>query len=469
MKIGFISVQYSSSNNFYIKIGQQLRREHGIECIYISNSMKAKIDGGKVGADVLCFPEVIREIEEMPKDEYEAMKKEVESRTDAFLIRSLYLTDPGLRKESESRLYEKTIRHFMAWKVLFGRYNFDCLITGNGGELIRQVAYWQSRSEGRPMLFLEHLPFPSLSDSNNSLKSLCISSDNRYFKVKSTGVKAVPKEAKERIDKFIKEFKARRKPHVYFPPPLLNITRIKKFFKELYTDFVIERRRNEYFLIPELALKALKNIINMRLVKFLSRQPSAGSKYIYFPLHVEGDFQLTNIAPHCKYQDYLINLIADALPYGYELYIKEHPARIGNIGFKRLRRILRTERVILISPFVNSHELIENSAAVISVNSTTGFEALLYSKPVITLGECFYRNHGLTIDVEGFNQIPEALRTALSSDYKVDLDKLYRFLYEAMNSAYEGTCVEWDTGSDEPAQKVAASIWQRLESEKAIR
>ena len=39
------------------------------------------------------------------------------------------------------------------------------------------------------------------------------------------------------------------------------------------------------------------------------------------------------------------------------------------------------------------------------ISSTVGLEALLYGKPVLTLGQPFYSGYGVTVDVDSFREI----------------------------------------------------------------
>ena len=50
-----------------------------------------------------------------------------------------------------------------------------------------------------------------------------------------------------------------------------------------------------------------------------------------------------------------------------------------------------------------------NSAAVMTINSTIGFSALLKDKIVITLGESLYANKGFTIDYKDYRSFKKIL------------------------------------------------------------
>ena len=51
--------------------------------------------------------------------------------------------------------------------------------------------------------------------------------------------------------------------------------------------------------------------------------------FVYFPLHVTDDYKIKRVIPHCVDQATLIEQVADALPHGYDIVLKEHPMSIG--------------------------------------------------------------------------------------------------------------------------------------------
>ena len=49
------------------------------------------------------------------------------------------------------------------------------------------------------------------------------------------------------------------------------------------------------------------------------------------------------------------------------------------------------------------------------ISSTVGLEALLYDKPVLTLGDPFYAGFGVTLDVGSFAEITERVPSCSAS------------------------------------------------------
>jgi capsule polysaccharide modification protein KpsS len=150
------------------------------------------------------------------------------------------------------------------------------------------------------------------------------------------------------------------------------------------------------------------------------------------------DVQLTTRCPAFLDQESLVAGIADSLPPGCKLYIKEHPAAIGGHSLSKLVSILRDRKNIrLLHPACNSYDIIKNSACVITVNSKVGFEAIIQGKPVIVLGKTFYRGKDLSIDVNNMDELAEKIRSAVSN-YSVTGPQKEAFLAQAFNWTCKG-------------------------------
>lgn len=94
------------------------------------------------------------------------------------------------------------------------------------------------------------------------------------------------------------------------------------------------------------------------------------------------------------------------------------------------------DEVKLLPPNINPHKLIEGASVVITINSTTGLEALMHNCPVLTFGRPFYSTCSSVIKVEDLFNTSEKIRRAIS--YKVDssanleyLTRLYKAGYDA--------------------------------------
>ena len=68
---------------------------------------------------------------------------------------------------------------------------------------------------------------------------------------------------------------------------------------------------------------------------------------------------------------------------------------------------------MLLPPQTNNYTVLNRADAVISVNSKSGAEALLLGKPVVVMGDAFYRSCPLVYAVDRLADVPARLREAL--------------------------------------------------------
>jgi len=86
-------------------------------------------------------------------------------------------------------------------------------------------------------------------------------------------------------------------------------------------------------------------------------------------------------------------------------------------------------------PETNSFKLIQNSALVVTVNSKVGFEAIMQRKKVVVVGDAFYKNNGVTFDLENINEAGNVINRAIQSE-PPSADKINEFLQKIYKWSY---------------------------------
>jgi hypothetical protein len=138
--------------------------------------------------------------------------------------------------------------------------------------------------------------------------------------------------------------------------------------------------------------------------------------FVYYPLHVPGDMALTLRSPHLLDQLALIDYLCRSVPASHQIAIKEHPAMVGAVDASRLMELLsRYDNLALLPPTINNYKVLRSADAVVSVNSKSGAEAGLLGKPVLVLGDAFYRDAPFSTPVERLQDLSVELANALSS------------------------------------------------------
>ncbi|WP_411037477.1 capsule biosynthesis protein [Shinella sp. BYT-45] len=171
-----------------------------------------------------------------------------------------------------------------------------------------------------------------------------------------------------------------------------------------------------------------------KLRKFYAEIP-AGSPFIYYPLHVPADFALTIRSPEYLDQLSLIDFLCRVAPIGRKVVVKEHPALIGALPAGRMSGLLRRhDNLVLLSPAINNHSVLRQAEAVVTVNSKAGAEALLYRRPVLALGDSFYRDSGLVTAIDALRDLPARLSDAVPPSE----EEVNRFLQDVWSASVPG-------------------------------
>ena len=251
-------------------------------------------------------------------------------------------------------------------------------------------------------------------------------------------------EEKEYAKNYLEEFRQKAKKPAYmghswhisgFRSPY-----IKEFLRRIERRIIYKwgRDRFDYVTPPPLwrAVKECKIILKRKLLTtcYFKRGALSDDHYIFFPLQLQPEESSDIWGKWYSNQVATVEYISKALPLNYKLYVKEHNVAVGRREglFAYYDKLRCLPNVVLIHPFEDSHNLIKNADLVIVISGTVGWEALLYGKPVITLGNVFFNDSGLVYEV---NNLCDLKRTILHllNYYQLDEDELLKYLM-ALNS-----------------------------------
>jgi capsular polysaccharide export protein len=162
--------------------------------------------------------------------------------------------------------------------------------------------------------------------------------------------------------------------------------------------------------------RALPRLHRVSLRSAVARELPA--RYVLLPFQVRGDSQLVLHSP--LYGNDLEAVVGELdaalarIDPSLRLVAKFHPQELPNVqrGYRGLSR--RFPRVSFVNE-VPMRKLLEGASAVVTINSTAGFEALLYDKPVLALGRNFYTVPGIVDCLAHRDGLETALRSSLAS------------------------------------------------------
>jgi hypothetical protein len=438
----FLSLGHVESD-FYGRVGQRLRQD-GHEVAHVTYSRHAARRLARNGETAWCLPDRMADLEE-PIDFGQEVSRIIDQyETPTF--RDIYRADPVCEEREEAWCVERTVRHLLAIEQIFDEWRPDVLIPEVGNETLRVAGRLVGVRRRVPVLFLFYTVFP---------RPLRIYVDTMHAPiVEPEALRPLSQERLDEVEAFIAEFTRRRAPIREPRESKLTLHRTRMFMRHLWVKARWDRD-NDYLLpFGWLGERILERIRAVSVRRFYDN-PRGGRPFVYFPLHVTDDYKIKRVIPHCADQADLVEQVANALPHGWDLVAKEHPMDLGRTPAALLKRLTRIDNVRVVPPVWNSHDLIEQSEAVVVISSTVGLEALLYDKPVLTLGQPFYSGLGVTMDVDSFAEIRDAVPAVLK--FRPDRTRVREFLSAAMERCYPGAPVLVDR-SDSNAATLARSI-----------
>jgi hypothetical protein len=163
-------------------------------------------------------------------------------------------------------------------------------------------------------------------------------------------------------------------------------------------------------------------------------------KLVLFPLQYEFEASLYGESPESNSLLFAIYETAISLPAGTTLVVKEHPLQPGRRPRDFYDLVLRLPNVILLRPDINSSDILRRCEAVVQINSSLGYEAIVQGIPVYS-----FSRHGPIRSSSNNTEIRRSedlitLRNQLLCDSQAGLDEKRRALGSAYLSAVEEYC-----------------------------
>jgi hypothetical protein len=336
----------------------------------------------------------------------------------------------------------------------------DVVIQELGGFIAPMSFYYACRKNNIKHIFLEPMMFQGtvgfVEDSINY--KIMVKANSRSMSVK------------DYVDNYILSQSAviPQKDEHHFRDATLakffNFSNLSKLLSKVWYKYFMGLEQ-EYDAIGNHVWRNFKMLINRKKLAPLYwpiKNLPSDKRYIYFPLHVPLDFQLTVRSKEWLNQIALLEQISNFLPPGFDLWIKEHPAAIGAYSIKELDKLLNSPNVKIIHPLENSFSIIHNATAVITINSKVGVEALMQGKPLFVLGQAFYRNHGISYDISSISELEKKLTDFLKN--KSNLRPCNKKIQDFLNAVWEKSLPgELYVNTPENINKFASSLIKALE------
>lgn len=167
-------------------------------------------------------------------------------------------------------------------------------------------------------------------------------------------------------------------------------------------------------------------------------------KFILYPLLTEPERSLLLAAPYYTDQLKVISDIAQSIPTGYKLYVKEHPAQLvrdwRKISF--YKQIMSMPNVRLIHPSASTSDIIKKCSLIITIGGTIGFEAAFFEKATISFIETIYSELKSVYAIRSVTELPKLIQKCLEHNF--DARDLSRFIEYLEQNSIEFPWVKLD-------------------------
>ena len=193
-------------------------------------------------------------------------------------------------------------------------------------------------------------------------------------------------------------------------------------------------------LIRPLLFKGFFNPIRARRVdrllrpQYLTEKYLNNGRYAVFPLHTEPEISLQLYGRPLLNQIEIVRAIALSLPADMTLAIKEHPWMVGKRSLDSYRKFQEIPRVHIAAPEMELRDLIANATLITILTGSSGIEAAVLKKPVVTLGPSMINLLPDTMveHCRDFTQLPESITRILMEHHhdEPSLERLFLAILE---------------------------------------
>lgn len=162
---------------------------------------------------------------------------------------------------------------------------------------------------------------------------------------------------------------------------------------------------------------------------------------VFWPLAMCPESAICYMNKDSRLSDYkhIINKVVGSLPNDVLLIVKEHPSAVGFRPVDHYESIVNNQSVLFASMNISTGKLIEIADKIlINTSSTTGIEAAVLGKPVLSLGSCHYAMEGVVHNIDNVDQIDTWYNTFSKTTITEDMVKDFVCNY-LENTIFNGT------------------------------
>ena len=242
----------------------------------------------------------------------------------------------------------------------------------------------------------------------------------------------------------------------------LNLFNITKSLKNLSKKRVVQN--NTVRRKTQLKKNILFKLRQQRSKKYFSTKITK-SPFVLFPLHLEPEASTLVFGGENYDALGAIKRISYFLPARWRILVKEHSVMRGKRPISFYKELKNIYNVDIISPNVDSMNLMKKSEALIVNTSTMGLEAGIMGLRVICLGSPFYSFIPSIYSLKSFKDIEDILSTSWTIEQKSKCINEMRILVESMYdiSLKDNDKILWNSAPDiNKKNKFVENLYKQL-------
>jgi hypothetical protein len=467
---------------WFPQLAELLRSEHHLQisAVAFTTTTADQLRRTGIFEDVFSIPAFLKGVvPQLSAEEAVRILQDADHSRDYAAVNTMIYADRIISRYSPDEILKLTAAFLKFWREVFAEYHPD-LVVGEVASAVEWVGWCIANERQIPYVIPYNAPLPSRF---YLLSTPAGAWDSARAKYKAFTTRGLPEKDREAAETFVRTFRrdrVRSPIHMFgFQSPFhLNLGAMRARIERIPARFRVYKEDGHYEVGSYDGTPPWDSIWSdcARLLRYsvaerrMHHSVPQHSRLLYFALHMQPEFTTDVRAPFLTDQLALIQYIAKSMPPGYELMVKEHPAMKGYRELSYYRRLSQMHNVRLISPSVDSHELIKASAAVLTITGTTAWEGLLYEKPVIAFGPLCYGFADGIFPCEDVRQLRFLLDRALT-EYEPDREALLRLVAAVLGTAHVG---QWHSPLSTPGvlepqnlKRIAQAIHRELAARSA--
>jgi len=372
---------------------------------------------------------------------------------------------------SKKHMVEKeqsVARAYKFWENFFDTHRVDYIMSVDMESLPARAAYNVARTRNKPLIWKITV------GPGDGYFALCDVGEEYCWSELVDALKAGPRPLTHEEQKFALDFVKKRTelkkraPHTQFTMPPALAHRIYSLIGTKLREVRQERLHRdpfaaamERYFFYKLFTRTWYKYVTKNIFRY---DDIADERYVYLPILYKNEQR--NLASYYYWTQNFFSLIkevAGSLPVGVKLYVKEHHFMYGEIPLRWLRKVQAIDNVKVITRTTAGQELIDNCEALITVSSTSGWEAYLGRKPVLLLNpKIFFSRSRLVYNVGSPCELPGTLFRAIQKGpriYEENEEEWLWFIFSVISTCGEG---EHKLDEEENYRKMASYIGQKI-------